>query len=100
MPKRRAHRRRSADRAGAWWPDSCYAVQDVAAHRLLILAVTAIACAHAPRRAPEPTPGQVGCYQVRVENGLTDLELPRWFREHIPEQVALSIERENAEEAL
>jgi hypothetical protein len=38
-----------------------------------------------------PTPGQVGCYLVRV-SGTAEIDLPDWWREHIPAQVALTDE--------
>jgi len=55
------------------------------------------ACAHGPRREQSPAPAQLGCYDVRVDRGLADRDLPVWFREHIPSQIALAADRENGE---
>jgi len=57
-----------------------------------------VACAHGPRRDLEPIPGQLGCYLVRVDRGQADRDLPPWFRAHIPDQLALTAERESGDE--
>jgi hypothetical protein len=69
--------------------------------RVVALLVVALgACAHRPRRPArerEPVAAQPGCYAIHVMKRAADPDMPPWFREHVPRQVALTVKREDAE---
>ena len=69
----------------------------LAAIRFISLALAMGACAPSPRlarnpaAAPQPAPGQLGCFLVRGDRS-ADIDLPPRFREQIPAEVALTPE--------
>jgi len=65
----------------------------------MVLAGVFLACAHVPRRAPEPMVGQAGCYEVRA-GPWSPPDVPVAISlDRLPRRVALVVERESGEEA-
>jgi hypothetical protein len=63
------------------------------------LALVSIAgCAHGPWHEWDVRPAQTGCYQVHVDKGRAEQDLPPGFRGLVPNQVALTAKRESHED--